>query len=123
MPRPMPLSDPVTMATFESNCPIQLLSFPNSFHYKQYWCVVRGNQPSPRSLIEGAIMLCLRVIRQCLFPCKHDNPCPSVSPVGTNVSKEIIREDGQTTTIANEVIEVQENPHEEAKEACCVYRP
>src|SRR5438034_1568693 len=28
IPRPMPLSDPVTMATFESNCPIILLSFP-----------------------------------------------------------------------------------------------
>jgi hypothetical protein len=31
IPRPMPLSEPVTIATLESNCPIILLSFPISY--------------------------------------------------------------------------------------------
>ena len=68
-------------------------------------------------------MLSLRVIGERHLPANHNNPCSSLATEGTKVSKEIIRKDGNTTAIANEIIEVQEHPHDEAKEARRVYRP
>src|SRR6266487_721218 len=155
IPRPMPLSEPVTITTFESNCPILLLSFPLLLRQKtirvfillrrlrDWKCVlstplsrlpavrqdvrrqrvrkgVSGDTPdpgrrlrpctptftvnwqSPLRLIECARLL---LIRDCLFPAQHDNPCPTLAPEGAKVGKEIRQEDLQTIPVADEVVD------------------
>ena len=65
----------------------------------------------------------LREIWQCLFPPNHDNPCPSLAPEGAKVGDEIRQEYMNATPIADEVLDVQEHPHDEAKETRRMNRP
>ena len=65
----------------------------------------------------------MRVIRERLFPPNHNNPCPTLTPKSAKVGKEVTQENSETTAIANEIENVEEHPHDEAKEARCVNRP
>src|SRR6516225_4157429 len=83
----------------------------------------RDQWESPSGLIECASRRCLRVIWKFHLPPKHNNARSSPAPVGAHIGKEIIRNYGQATAIANEIVDVQEHPHQEAKEASRVNRP